>query len=144
MQIPNMGYAVAIDNNPNTNWKVDPLNKTRTVHITKCQRLLFPSVRASRCDRCNLPCSIQHLGVPHTVQHKQNSDSRVSLYHILSATEAAVKMTKELLQKGKLTEGKAPQTVFLGCKNTVRIGSIQVEHMMSYLSCLPLPTRSNI
>lgn len=50
MQIPNVGYADAIDNNPNSNFKVDPLNKTRAVHITECQRFVFPSMRASRRD----------------------------------------------------------------------------------------------
>lgn len=65
MQIPNVGYAAAIDNNPNSNCKVDPLNKTEAVHISECQRFVSPNMRASRRDRCNLPCSIQHLGVPH-------------------------------------------------------------------------------
>lgn len=34
MQMPNMGYTVAVDNSLNTIWKVDPLNKTRAIHIT--------------------------------------------------------------------------------------------------------------
>lgn len=51
---------------------------------------------------CKSSCSIQHLGMLHTLQHQQKSDIRISFHHVFFAgnTQLAVKMTKKLLQKG--------------------------------------------
>lgn len=50
---------------------------------------------------CKSSCSIQHLGMLHTLQHQQKSDIRISFHHVFAGnTQLAVKMTKKLLQKG--------------------------------------------